>query len=421
MSTLLISLPLPPGQDASPGTGPDAVPHYAYTLSPDGIAIGQQGTTSAGLLPQPGRAGEVVAVVPAAMLSWQRAALPHGVGPQSPRLRAVLSGMLEEHLLDDPADLHFALQPGASHAAPGEPVWVACCPRAWLRDHLQTLESAGRAVARVVPSHAPGEPSPDGAVLLITGTAEWPQAVVYGADGDSAVLVLPLSRDTAPLLPTIDQDAPVHAEAAVVSTAEQLLQRPVRLYAPAQTWLDAARSDWNLAQLEFANSGRNRLQRRLGGGLNGILHAPAWKPARWGAAALVLIALVGANIWAWQERQQTQAKAALVRNTLTSTFPKVQVVVDAPVQMAREVANLRQAAGGLTASDAEPLLAAAGAALATLPAAAVPSHIDYRGGELRLRGLPTDGFDAFRQKLQAQGLRADLQNDQWVIRAEAQP
>ncbi len=412
MSTLLIYLP--------PATSPDsATPaSYSYALSPDGEAISQQGATTAGLLPQPGRTGEVVAVVPAAMLSWQRTTLPQGVGTQSPRLRAVLEGLLEERLLDDPSQLHFALQPDAASALNDQLIWVACCPRIWLRDHLQHLEAAGRAVARVVPSHAPGEASPDGAPLLITGTPELAHVIVYGA-AEQAVLSLPLSRDTAPLLPALDEDTPIHAEPAVVSTAEQLLQRPVQIYPLAQTLLDAGRSDWDLAQLEFANSGRNRLQRRLGSGLNGVLHAPAWKPARWGAAALVVIGLIGANIWAWQERQQIQAKAALVRNTLTTTFPKVKVVVDAPVQMAREVANLRQASGGLTASDVEPLLAAAGEALASLPTGSMPSAIEYTGNELRLRGLPAAGFNDFRNKLQALGLRADVQNDQWVIRAEA--
>ena len=415
MSTLLISLPLAPGLDG----GASSAPSYSYALSLNGQTITQQGSTTAGLLPQPGRTGEVVAVVPAAMLSWQRVSLPQGVGPGSPRLRAVLEGVLEESVLDDPAQLHFALQPDAAHAPAGEPLWVACCPRAWLREHLHILETAGRAVARVVPSHAPGEPSPDGAQLLIIGSPEVAQAVVYGTSPEQAVLVLPLSREATPLLPELGPDSTVHAEPAVASTAEQLLQRPVRLYPLGQTLLDASRSDWDLAQLEFANSGRNRLQRRLGSGLNDVLHAPAWKPARWGVAALVVIGLIGANAWAWQERQQLQAKAALVRSTLTSTFPKVQVVVDAPVQMAREVANLRQASGGLTPGDAEPLLAAAGDALGALPAGTVPSQIEYSNGELRLRGLPTNSFDAFRQKLQTQGISADLQNDQWVIRAEA--
>ena len=57
------------------------------------------------------RAGEIVAVVPARALSWQQVTLPQGATAQASRLRAVLEGLLEEHLLDDPAQLHFALQP----------------------------------------------------------------------------------------------------------------------------------------------------------------------------------------------------------------------------------------------------------------------------------------------------------------------
>jgi hypothetical protein len=84
--------------------------------------------------------------------------------------------------------------------------------------------------------------------LLITGSPEWPQAVVYGAaHQESAVLVLPLTRDAVPLLPEIGPDTVIHAEPAVVSTAEQLLQRPMRLYPLAQTMLDAARSGWAAA------------------------------------------------------------------------------------------------------------------------------------------------------------------------------
>ena len=412
MSTLVITLPL---------GSPQAPADYSYTLTVDGHNATQQASASAALLPDPGRTGEVVAVVPVRALSWQRVTLPQGALGQAQRLRAVLDGLLEEQLLDDPAQLHFALQPDATHIAAGEPVWIACCPRAWLREHLQNLESAGRAVARVVPSHAPGEPSLDGAQLLISGSPEWPQAVVYGNRADQAVVVLPLARETVALLRPADADQPIHAEPAVVATAEQLLGRPVQPYSSAHTMVDAARSDWDLAQLEFANSGRNRLQRRLGSGLNDVLHAPAWKPARWGLLALAVVALVGANIWSHLERQQLQAKAALVRSTLTQTFPKVTVVVDAPVQMAREVAQLRQASGGLTANDLEPMLAATGDALSALPAGTTPSYIEYSNHELRLRGLPTAGFDAFRQKLQAHGMLADMQNDLWVIRTEGQP
>ena len=59
-------------------------------------------------------------------------------------------------------------------------------------------------------------------------------------------------------------------------------------------------------------------------------------------------------------------------------------MVDALVQMERELALLRRAAGSTSARDLEPLLSAAALAL---PPAQQPSAIEYAAGELRLRGL----------------------------------
>ena len=335
------------------------------------------------------------------------------------RREGVLCGLDELGLLDEPSQMHFALQP---HARPGEAVWVASCSRPWLREHLQALETAGRAIARIVPGHTPEAASPDGATVLVTGTPEAAQALCYGLG--QAVAPLPLTRDTAALLPMPQADAPdappIHAEPAVVAVAEQLLGQPVQLYSTAQTMLDAGASEWDLAQLDFANSGRQRMQRRLGSGLNDLLHAPAWRPARWGMLALAAVALIGVNARAWQERQQLKTKQALVRNILTTNFPKVQVVVDAPMQMTREVALLRQASGGLTPGDLEPLLASAGEALTALPPGTMPSQIEYTNHELRLRGLPAASLDTFRDRLQTQGAQVDVENDQWVIREARQ-
>ncbi|HQQ71205.1 MAG TPA: general secretion pathway protein GspL, partial [Alicycliphilus sp.] len=82
MSILVITLPLgsPPAAD------------YSYTLTADGHHPIRQANASAALLPDPGRAGEVVAVVPARALSWQRVTLPQGALGQGQRLRAVLEG-----------------------------------------------------------------------------------------------------------------------------------------------------------------------------------------------------------------------------------------------------------------------------------------------------------------------------------------
>jgi len=151
-----------------------------------------------------------------------------------------------------------------------------------------------------------------------------------------------------------------------------------------------------------------------------LLNAPQWRAARWGAGFLVLAHLVGLNAWAWQERQSLAAKQTGVRAALTQTFPKVQVVVDAPVQMERELAQLRQAAGSVSARDLEPLLAAAGAAL---PDGRLPGSIEYTPGELRLRGvmLAPEEESVLFARLQAAGYRARLDDGSLLLRTEVSP
>ena len=420
MSTLILFLPLAP-------SGPTA--DYSYTLTADGHTALRHASAPAALLPEPARpGGEVVAVVPAQALSWQRVQLPNGVplgtGQQTSRLRSVLEGLLEDLLLDDPAQLHFALQPAARA---GEPVWVAVCDRAWLREALQVLEAAGRRVSRVVPEFAPGTTASGQPELFALGTPEEAHLVLCGHGVEQAVAVLPLSSMALGLIgpaatsaDTDDAAPPVRAEPAVAALAERTLGRPVVLHTASQRALDAARGDWDLAQFDLASTGRTRALRQAGSAASAFLYAPQWRAARWGAGLLAAAHLVGLNAWAWQERAALAAKQAGVRNALTQTFPKVQVVVDAPVQMERELAALRQAAGSVSPRDLEPLLAAAGAAL---PAGQLPNALEYSTGELRLRGVTLTGEEqtAVVTRLQAAGYSARLDDGSLLLRAEVAP
>ena len=408
MSTLILHLPLAP-----PG------PHteYRYTLSLDGHSASGHASARAALLPV---ASETVAVVPARALSWQRVQLPQGVGRQSPRLRAVLEGLLEERLLDDPAALHFALP---SDARPGSAVWVAICDRAWLRASLQALEMAGRPVARVAPEFAPGATASGQPELFAQGTPEDAQLVVTGYGAHLGVAVLPLSGAALALAGvTADEDnaAPVHAEPAVAALAEKILGRPVPLETHSSRALLAARGDWDLAQFDLASSGRIRALRKAGSLASALLRAPQWRAARWGVAVLLLAHLLGLNLWAWQERQSLSAKQASVRNALTQTFPQVKLVVDAPVQMERELALLRQSTGALSALDLEPLLATSARAL---PATWQASAIDYSGGTLRLRGpaLSADEQSHASDTARASGYQLHTEGDTIEVRAAPTP
>ncbi len=396
MSTLVITLPASGTADS-----------YDYVLSPDGHSATRHASTTAALLPSPGRAGETVALVPVRALSWQRVTLPPGALAQPARLRAALEGLLEEHLLDEPAALHFALAPGAQA---GSPAWVAVCDRAWLRAALQALEAAGHPADRVVPEFAPGPTASGQPELTVLGTPHEPWLVLAGEGNDQALAVLPFTPAVASALPPPAEGAPaVRAEPAVAALAERLLGRPALLQTAPERALAAARGAWDLAQLDLSSSGSRRALRKAAGGANSFLRAPQWRAARWGLGLALAVHLVGLNLWAWQDRQQLAAKQAGVRSLLTQTFAQVQVVVDAPVQMQRELARLRQGSGGATPGDLEPLLAAAAAAL---PAGRQPSGLDYDNGELRLAGLQLtpEELTAAQQRAAAHQAQVDTQD-----------
>ena len=401
MSSLIFLLPASPVGSAT---------EFAYLVTPDGRTVGDHASAPAALLPRPSGAGEVVAIVPLSALSWHQVELPRGVSASSPRLRAVLEGLLEDQLLDEPETLHFALQP---QARAGEPVWVAVCQRQWLRDAVHALEAVERPISRIVPEFAPEEPQS----LHAIGDPATASLVLAGSDG---VLALPLAAQALSLLPALPEGTRCVAEPAVAALAEQLLQHPVELQQATQRWLRAAQSGWDLAQAEFASSNRARAVKRLTALGANILRAPQWRPARWGAVLLVAANLLGLNAWAWKESANLDAKRATVRRVLTSTFPQVQLVVDAPLQMEKEVALLRRTAGATSSRDLEAML---GAVAAVSPPERQLAAIEYSGGELRVKGLAATAEEAraLAERVRGPGYAADLRGDTLVIAVRETP
>lgn len=399
MSTLIVSLPLEPATSAT---------EWAYALTSDGRTLADHGKSPAALLPMPrGTGAEIVALVPVQALGWHRVDLPKSIAPGTPRLRAALEGLLEEQLLDDTEAVHLALAPGARA---GEAAWVAACDRQWLRNAMQVLEAAGRPVSRIVPEFAP-----EGALaLVVLGDAQQPVAVASSEEG---VLVLPLTSASLPLLPALPEDGQRLAEPAVAAVAEQLLDEKVVLQQAPQRWVQAARTRWDLAQFDLASSSRARALKKLATGWAEVLHGAPWKPARWAAAVLVVANLAGLNAWAWKERAALETKRDAVRQVLTDTFPQVKVVVDAPVQMEREVATLRQQTGVASPRDLDALL---GALASALPANQTPSALEYAGGNLRAVGLTLspDEMRSVATRLKTVGYNATAQGSALVVTAE---
>jgi len=400
MALLLVTIPLV--------SGPAAAEYGWAAWSSDGRKLRSQGQAAPALLPS---SDEVILGVPAAALSWHQVTLPQGSMSGAARLRSVLNGLLEDRLLDDPEALHFALEPGARVAVP---IWVAACNRIWLRSAVQALEAAGRRVSRIVPEFAP-QPAGAPPMVFAVGDPDAALCIVCGAEG---VATLPLDAAGLELAGPLPPDTPTLAEPAVAELAESVFGRRVPIVKPAERWLQASRSPWDLAQFDLASTGRARASKKLASILRELWYGRRWRAARWGVLALLLAQFVGLNAWAWKERNALDAKRGAVRSLLTQTFPSVQLVVDAPTQMAREVAILQQATGGVAQSDLEPMLVALAA---SLPPGRTPTAIDFSAGQLRLRGLglPASEFATVKTALSSRGYGARTEGDLLLVQAEA--
>jgi general secretion pathway protein L len=126
---------------------------------------------------------------------------------------------------------------------------------------------------------------------------------------------------------------------------------------------------------------------------------------------------LGLNALAWQESRTLNAQQASLQNILKTTFPSVTLVIDAPLQMQRELDALRQKSGTASSTDLEPLLAALAV---VLPAGQIPQQLDYANQALRVQGVALDDNAAGMARLKAQGLSLRQNgNDTWVLQAES--
>lgn len=420
MRTLIIQLPLGP---ASPGlTYP-----YAVVQADAANTTATLQWSTATLLPTVDRHTEVVALLPANALSWHQVDLPPGLHKQAARLQSALQGLLEDRLLDDPTQLHMALQPDWKNTP--RP-WVAVCERAWLGAHLQALEQAGQTVHRIVPELNPSSAMALGAQLQLTALGDAESGWLWMTHPERGVWGQPMAalRTQGKGLGLSEQDRSsidIQAEPGVVAWASDILDTPARLMSPGQHWLAAATAGWDLAQFDFKANARARQLKIWQRAASTFWHSPAWRPVRWGVWVLLAGQLLGLNAWAWKTRADWQTQQQSWAEILRTSFPKTQVVVDAPVQMTNEVERLRQASGQLSPGDLESMLGVLGQAM---PAGlAAPGQWRYEPGQLRLQDFKPNITEqqSLQNFLQAQGYRWRAEGDAWLLTAapsaEAKP
>lgn len=398
-------------------TAPDATrlsEDYAYALSPDGLMLLDQGQCAASLLP---KADTVVAVLSDADVAWHRITLPKA---PAARLRAALVGVLEEAVLEDVEQTHFAVAPDA---AAGQPTWVAAIDHAWLRAELAALEQSNVFVDRVVPAAWPDEP-PSGHFAETdsrgSGGEEGISLTWSHADGVACMrLHGGLPRAVVPL------PAPLgtrwSATPGAAAAAEQWLGTTVNVMPPAQRLLQAARTLWNLRQFDLAR--RNRGTRALRDAWRKVLR-PEWRPVRYGVAALLVAQVLGLNLYAWQQRAtingKRQAAFALVKDTFPRANP-MAVQLDPLNAMQRETDALKLRAGRPGDTDFEPMLQAA--ALAWPADQAPADQIRYDNGRLTVTasGWGAPQIEQFKGRLRPAGWLVEATDRGQLVITRAAP
>ena len=139
--------------------------------------------------------------------------------------------------------------------------------------------------------------------------------------------------------------------------------------------------------------------------------SPTWRPVRLGLGALVMVQVLGLNLWAWHQQHTLKSRQAQRVQLLQQAHPQVRVVLDAPVQMQRETDTLRAQAGEPGGNDLESLMAL----VATAWPREMPSaSLRYDGQALSVAppaGWGPGDIEAFRAQLGAAGAQVDTQAD----------
>jgi general secretion pathway protein L len=403
MSILVVLIPPRPRQGAAAAEAAAPPAEFGYVLSPDGIAVTAQGRAAPALLP---RADTTLAVLSDCDVGWHRLTMPKA--PRA-KLRPALVGLLEEALLEEPEDTHFALAPGA---AAGQSVWIAAVNKPWLASQLAQLERGGRSVERVVPISWPDEVAIGHFAEGEADAASTERMMLVWSDANGVACLRLAGTLARTLLPAQGAGARWTATPAVAAQAERWLGAPVVVLSHEQRALQATRTLWNLRQFDLA--ARHRGARALRDAWARWL-SPAWRPVRWGVAGLLLVNLIGLNLWAWHQASAIRTKQQAMVELLRSTYPNVRAVIDAPVQMQRETEALRAAAGKPGEGDLEALLQAA--ASAWPPDKPPVDALQFEPGKLTLSasGWSPEQVAQFRSQLRPGGWQVDFDAGRLVL------
>jgi general secretion pathway protein L len=343
-------------------------------------------------------ADEVLAVLPVARVLFTSANLPRG--PDS-KLARVVPFAIEESIARSPEDVHAVVLDETR--ANGERL-VAVLDRKWLANVVAVLESNGLSPTKAIVESAlvPHEPG--------VWTVVWTGTGGFATLGSIEAIGLDAASDARPPLALKLMADERRARGAGPREVRVLVAGAAAPPDPAR-WSESLHAPVTLAGRWLPEE----IDARLAPCPNLLPGASAkvWSGSEWGTRlrpALILAAgilavhvfLTAVDWWRlWHEARTLRGdmEAAFRR-----AFPEAKSVVDPALQMNRNLANLRRAAGQADAADLVPMLAKMAPVLAA--AGAKLQALKYEQGAVELElAVPAEATrESLGGRLKAPGL-----------------
>lgn len=372
----------------------DAASSCAWALLDDAGNVTESGSGTLASMPQ---SDDATVIVAAERVLATTAVLPR---IKRSKLETALPFALEDALIDDVSEAHVT--PGAK--LPDGRTVLYTLNKNWLSRLLAASIAAKVRVRRIVPEFC----------LLPTRAGEWSLAW----DGAQGFLATTHSLGGA-----LDSGDDARAPVLLQLRLQQDAPAALRLFAlssevQAPNWgigvpviFEKQSFDWRKAVIP--SDAPNLLWGKFAPPPRISEFWPWLRPALMAALLLVGVEVVVSNLeWALLAHEKRQLMSGMTE-TFQETFGADATIVDAPLQMRRNVARLRHAAGVSDDADFSPLLEKFSGALSSVPGSNLRT-LRYGDGKLdvEMTLASTAALDTLQQRIAETGLLAQVMDTQ---------
>ena len=362
-----------------------------WALCDDTGIVLQSGNALLTALP---KADEYIAIISSARLMCVNVQMP---AQSKRRWEAALPFVAEEYTLTDPEENHVV--PGATQHSGQRSLFIV--EKEWLQIIVAACNSANIPLRRAVPEMLLPDLPPDTWVIVWDGNKGFMRtgatsgiALDHG-DEQQPPIALVLSLNSA--LPSPPKNLQIRFSAEASQQELPLWPALPATLIPGEPW------DWRTEPIPHDTV--NLLWGSLAPKTKLREWLPKFRPVAFILLSAIFIETLGANIeWGLLNHQKDLATQEMER-TFLKTFGETSVVVNPPLQMQRNIATLRHAAGLADDADFLSLLDQAAGALSALPAGSI-SALHYESGRLDvdLKLHDEAGLISLQQRLQSKGL-----------------